>query len=587
MTEELKIIIAAETEKLRKELDKAQKEVEKLQKKGKEKFSQFNDEFQKVGAGAKKACAVMAGAIAGAATAILALGASTQEYRQQQAKLTTAFEAAGAGAAEAKATYNDLYRTLGDVDKATEAAAHLAQLTTNQKDLSQWTTICQGVYATFGDSLPIEGLTEAANETAKVGTVTGALADALNWAGISEDAFNEKLAKCNSEAAREKLIRETLNGLYSDTAALYEENNAQILAQNEANQKMTDSMAKIGEAVAPINTALTQLGADVLAQLEPYITQFAEDYLPQITAALSDVGTAIGEVLTWVFDNWELISTIAIVIASICAALSVFSTVMGIVNAVMAASPVTWIVLGIVAAIAALVAIIVVVIKYWDEIKEACIVAWNAIVDAVTVAVEWLGGLWGNIVQGAKDAWQGIKDAFGAVGTWFKDTFSKAWQAVKNVFSAGGKIFDGIKEGIANVFKTIVNGIIGGINKVIAVPFKAINKMLSKIRDINILGVSPFSWIKTFDVPQIPKLAKGGIIDSTTLAVVGEQGKEAVMPLENNLEWLDKLAAMLSDRMGGNQPIVLEVDGKVFAQTAISTINANTRQTGQLQLSLV
>ena len=88
--------------------------------------------------------------------------------------------------------------------------------------MSEWTTICEGVYATFGASLPIEGLTEAANETAKVGTVTGTLADALNWAGISEDAFNEKLAACNTEAEREALIRQTLNSAYAEAAAGYE-----------------------------------------------------------------------------------------------------------------------------------------------------------------------------------------------------------------------------------------------------------------------------------------------------------------------------------------------------------------------------
>jgi hypothetical protein len=104
-------------------------------------------------------------------------------------------------------------------------------MTTNEKELAEWTTICEGVYATFGDSLPIEGLTEAANETAKVGQITGSLADALNWAGVSEDEFNAKLEACNTEAEREALIRETLIGLYDEAAANYEENAAGILAQ--------------------------------------------------------------------------------------------------------------------------------------------------------------------------------------------------------------------------------------------------------------------------------------------------------------------------------------------------------------------
>ena len=170
-----------------------------------------------------------AGAIAAAGAALLSLSSSTEEYRNNQAKLTTAFEAAGSTAETAKETYNDLYRVLGDGGQATEAANHLAKLTTNEKELEQWTTICQGVYATFGDSLPIEGLTEASNETAKVGQITGSLADALNWAGISEDDFNKKLEKTNTEAEREKLIREALNGIYEDAANKYERNNAAVL----------------------------------------------------------------------------------------------------------------------------------------------------------------------------------------------------------------------------------------------------------------------------------------------------------------------------------------------------------------------
>jgi hypothetical protein len=132
---------------------------------------------------------------------------------------------------------------------AVEAAGHLAKLTTNEKELSEWTTICEGVYATFGDSLPIEGLTEAANETAKVGQLTGSLADALNWAGVNEDEFNAKLAACNTEAEREALIRETLTGLYDDAAANYEKNAAGLLAQQEAEAKMADATAELGEAL--------------------------------------------------------------------------------------------------------------------------------------------------------------------------------------------------------------------------------------------------------------------------------------------------------------------------------------------------
>ena len=194
--------------------------------------------------------------------------------------------------------------------------------------------------------------------------------------------------------------------------------------------------------------------------------------------------------------------------------------------------------------------------------------------------------MWNGIPGFFSGLWQGIKDAFGSVGSWFKNTFSNAWAAVKNVFSTGGKIFDGIKSGISNVFTTVVNGIIGGINKVVAVPFNAINGLLNKIRNVDILGVKPFTsfWkANPLSIPVIPKLAKGGIATSSILANIGEAGKEAVLPLENNTGWMDTLADRINNR---NTPskIVLMVDGRELGYATINSINGITKQTGTLQL---
>ena len=131
-----------------------------------------------------------------------------------------------------------------------------------------------------------------------------------------------------------------------------------------------------------------------------------------------------------------------------------------------------------------------------------------------------------------------------------------------------------------NGFKVIVNAIIRGINKVVSIPFNAINSVLSKIRDVSILGVEPFTWVHTIEVPQIPQLARGGVVDGATLAMIGERGKEAVVPLENNLEWLDKLAGMLADKMGGGRPIVLKVGEKTLAETTFNAWNNYVTQTG-------
>ena len=128
-----------------------------------------------------------------------------------------------------------------------------------------------------------------------------------------------------------------------------------------------------------------------------------------------------------------------------------------------------------------------------------------------------------NLITNAKSAVSGIKEAFKGIPEWFRTTFTTAWTNVKNVFSKGGKVFTGIKEGILSGLKSVVNALIGGINKVIAIPFNGLNTALNKIRNISILGKKPFyGLIGNISVPQIPKLAKGGVITSPTIAMMGE-----------------------------------------------------------------
>lgn len=272
-----------------------------------------------------------------------------------------------------------------------------------------------------------------------------------------------------------------------------------------------------------------------------------------------------------------------------------------ILNAVMAANPIGL----VVAAIAGLVAAFVVLwnkseafrefwINLWEIIKNAAIAAWEWIKEAASnvwewikgvwesaseffsnlwtsisegasAAWEWIKGIWGTvstwfsetIIQpvgnffssmwdklksGAKDAWEGIKSVFKAIPDWFREKFSNAWQKVKDVFSTGGKIFDGIKEGIVSAFKTVVNAIIRGINKVVAVPFNAINGVLDTLRNIEILGLKPFGWIGSIGVPQIPELARGGVLRRGQMALLEGSGAEAVIPLEKNKQWIAAVA---------------------------------------------
>jgi phage-related protein len=1124
MNEELKIIITAVTSEAKKGIQGVKKELGEVQGSAKGASKGFGAAMKGIGVAAGAAIA----AIAAVGAALIALGKKTLDFQRTQAKLITAFQSVGLSAQQAAESYNGLYRFLGDEDTSVEAAAHLAKLTTNQQELAEWTKICQGVYATFGDSLKIEALTEAANETARVGKVTGAFADALNWAGVSEDEFNAKLAQTTSYEEREALLRETLNGLYGDAAKIYEENNKALLEYNESQSRLDASMARAGAAVTPLMTALNNLSAALFDALKPaidaivpalatmvnWITQgiqavmglfgivkggsssvntFAqmgsslgsasngadkltgnlgevekaaekakratmgfdelnivssgssssssgsgasggstapgymaptvdaskftveveqtEDqasglaatmkkvgeelkdvFAPTITAWTSgfetikeswnrakedfkaggisigntfkDLGSYIGgtfvpdlvnsfstnlapmitdifgfaleeagknfnvlgatiedatntliipalEVLKGIFEDvfeawgsaWEqngqpilekmgkalehvrttftsvyeqfikpivdkIIKTleqawnntlkpvyekivaafmeigqcllqlynefIAPIIDWIVAyilpiikgfidsliewggkLLEDIGTVIGgivtffegIIQFITGVFTADWdkawegvknifsgiwdVICGVASAVWDTITAIfdwekikAFFVGVWEAIKAAWdgIVAWfeslftdgwDAAVEAFGGAGEWFAGIWQDIENafsevgtwfkdnfsaawediklawsavgqwfddlwadikevfapvdawfkdkftaawegiksawfavvdwfrniwqgivnifsvvstwftniftsawnGIKKAWSGvtqwfsniwssisntfsgvgnwfsekfqsartsvnnafssvgswfgnrwtdiknafsatgswfsstfstaytnttdafknaktgfgnvwsnIKDGFGNVSDWFKDTFSAAWQKVKDVFSSGGKVFDGIKDGILNGLKTVINGLISGINWVIAQPFNGINNALSKVRDVKIAGWYPFEDLSLINVPQIPYLAKGGIVDQATLAMIGESGKEAVIPLENNTAWMDKLVEKLTAREQTPSKIVLMLDGKELGWANINSINNITRQTGALQL---
>lgn len=509
-------------------------------------------------------------AVAAAGAGLAAVAESTREYREEQGKLQAAFETSGHSAEAAKETYRTLNGVLGDSGQAVEAANHLAKLTTNEKELADWTNIATGVFATFGDSLPIEGLTEAANETAKVGAVTGPLADALNWAGVSEDAFNEKLAACTSEQERQKLITETLNGLYSEAADKYREVNGEVIAANEAQDRLNSVMADIGKAIEPIVTKGKELMAEVLEKAAPVITDLAQVAIPFLATAFETLVTWLGALVgflsdayTWMTENEAAVTLIAIAVGTFTAALIAYNiaqnaatiattiataatTAFGAVMAFVT-SPITLVVV----AIGALIAIVVLLVKNWDTVKEAAGKAWAYIKDVWSGVAQWFSTKVAQPVgKFFSDLWTSIKKTFSNVTEWFRTTFSKAWQAVKNVFSTGGKIFDGIKEGIANVFTTTVNAIIRGINKVIAVPFNALNKVLTRIKNIEIMKLKPFKWISTFSVPKIPELEEGAVLERGQVGLLEGNGAEAVVPLEKNKKWIGAVAQEMERAAG-------------------------------------
>ena len=248
-------------------------------------------------------------------SSLLNLDSATEEYRAAQGRLQTAYEAAGYSSDSAQTAYREFYKILGDTDTAVEASQLLAKLADNEQDLTKWTQIAAGVSGTFGDSLPIEGLIESANETAKVGQITGSLADALNWAGISEDEFNAKLAECSNESDRNRLIMSTLSGTYDEASAAFYRNNEAVVAARDAQASLDESLGRVGEAVANIKTSIqadfmpsiTQMldGIAALAsgdesgvdQLTQGITEFADTLAEKAPQAAEAAGQLMGALL--------------------------------------------------------------------------------------------------------------------------------------------------------------------------------------------------------------------------------------------------------------------------------------------------
>lgn len=288
MTEEtLNIQIKANVQQAVDSINKVKKDIKDIGKdgggsaKGIDKITKSLNDVKKASGHAKQSVEKAMGGIkksvlsAVKAVASFALAAASlsegMEFSKLQGKLNAAFQSAGSSAAQATKTFKELYRFLGDSDRAVETAQNLARITTSEKELAEWTKILQGVYATMGDAIPVETLAESVNETAQVAKITGTLADALNWMGVSEDAVNNQLAAMNTAHEREAYLRSLLNGLYSNAAIIYEHNSKAILDYNQAQANLKIQLADVATKIMPLITAFSNMAAVVLGVLKPAI----------------------------------------------------------------------------------------------------------------------------------------------------------------------------------------------------------------------------------------------------------------------------------------------------------------------------
>ena len=458
---------AKNTKGISKEMVKATQQVVAFKNKAVDSITSF----------AKKATTAGVAGVTALTTAFFALDNVTEEYRIAQGKLNTAYDAAGLGADNAARAYSSLYGILGDTDTATEASQLLAKIAKNEGDIETWTDIAAGAFGTFGDSLPIEGLIEASNETAKVGQVTGVLADALNWAGIMEDDFNEKLSACRSESERTQLITDTLSKTYEDAASAFYKNNDALVKSREQQVAINNTMATLGETSQRVKSKLLEaLGANrdgsfqagsALDWLNQKALQFSDwigtvdigSIVQKLEGGLTTAVNKVSGAFQWFVDNKEILIPALAGIGAAFGAIKIAQFASGMLNAmnntklfiktvfgVAATNPV---ILGVVGGIAALVAIGVALYRNWDTVKEKCSELWAAV-------KERFNGIKDSIVG----AFNSAKDAVGSFFSWIGDKMSWLDDKIESI-PILGSLYSGGKALIGGA-ADIIGGLIGG-----------------------------------------------------------------------------------------------------------------------------
>lgn len=514
-------------------VDETKKALDDVAKGGEDAKNKLTVSFQEIGTKAGEMGKSMALGLAGVATAAVATVESTKEFRQDLGRLEAGFSSVGLSTETATNVFKSFYGILGEDDTAIEASNLLKELTQDEQGLAQWTDIAAGVYARFPDSIPIEALIESANETLKVGQITGNLADAINWASASnsdwqtalggnkealsafngaiaeglsaEEAFNAALAACNSETEREQLLRSTMTTLYGEAGATYQDLNGNVIANNEAQAELNLKMAETAEKLEPLITKGKLFIAEVLLKMQPLIT--------------------------WVIDNISWLAPLVLGFMASLFALNIASKVQKFIPivktlfTVLKANPIGL----VITAITLLVGAFIYLWNNCEGFREFWIELGKKIKET-----------WNKAVDGVKKGIQNVKDFFG-------DLKENVLSKIESLKTKVTNVFNTIKEKMSKPVekaRETIKGIVDKIKGFFDFEFKTPKLKTPKF------SVSPSGW-KVGDLLEgvIPKLsvkwnAEGAIFDKPTifntrygLQGVGEAGAEAVAPISKLMDY--------------------------------------------------
>lgn len=465
-----------------------------------------------------KAGAIVEG-VSGLVDSMSQLADETREYQRIMGSLEVSSERAGYTAEETADIYRQLYGVLGDDQTAATTTANLQALGFAQEDLKDLTNAAIGAWATYGDSIPIDGLAESINETIQAGQVTGNFADVLNWAGTSEDDFNTKLENAADSTERANIVMEELarQGLV-EAGEAWQKNNESLVEANQATADFQDTMAEMSERLSPVLTAvqngINQLLGSFLDMTEGIDFSAVGDSIEAgFSFVIDTILPKLRDGFQWILDNREALVTALIAIGSaistymagqqvytfatttlpkIISGFSTFFTTLsgggGVFAALTAAiNPVTLAIAGIAAAVGVVVGAFATLWNTSEEFRTNIIAIWNQLVttfqtftQGIVDRLNELGFNFENIGQVIQAAWQALCDflapvfegAFQAVATIF-DTITSAILGVLDFFIGvftgdWEQALNGIKEfwgsiwdGICGIFETIIDTLMG------------------------------------------------------------------------------------------------------------------------------